>query len=57
MQLALQCAFFFSTEDLISEHMLGLSGQHPLLGKLKKKEWFVMDYIPEAAIMETITIL
>jgi hypothetical protein len=52
-QLALQDVFIFSTEDLISERMLGLSGLHPLRGKLSMKEWFVMDYIPQIAVVGT----
>ncbi|KAH6842489.1 hypothetical protein B0I37DRAFT_382039 [Chaetomium sp. MPI-CAGE-AT-0009] len=42
--------FFFSTKDLTSERMLGGRIQH-LAGKLNAREWFAMDYIPEAAVV------
>jgi hypothetical protein len=55
-ELALQNTFIFSSMDLISEHMLGQNSRNSLLRHWNPREWFVMDFIPEAAITRTIPI-
>ena len=41
--------FYFSVAEL--EEMLELSFTHPLRSRLNQKEWFVMEYVPEAAVI------
>lgn len=47
--LADEGVFFFSAQDLSSARMLG-GRAHQLDGMLGAREWFAMDYIPDAAV-------
>lgn len=42
-------AFYFSTSDLIA--MLQIPSNHNLRPSLTQGEWFVMDFVPEAALL------
>ncbi|KAI9682391.1 MAG: hypothetical protein M1817_000445 [Caeruleum heppii] len=53
-ELSRRDVFYFSTEDLQSDRMLWVGCQASLVGRLGRKEWFVMDWIPDEAVVQII---